>query len=120
MDEKKKTITFFIFAVVVGIINGLFGGGGGMLCVPVFRNILGLEDKQSHATAVLVMSIVSIPTLIVYLSSLPFRADVGIMITIGSLVGGIVGSVALKKINNKLLNILFIIVLIASGIKMFF
>ncbi|MGN0798059.1 MAG: TSUP family transporter [Christensenellales bacterium] len=120
MDRKKKTITFFVFAVLVGIINGLFGGGGGMLCVPIFRNLLQLEDKQSHATAVMVMSIVSIPTLIVYLFSLPFRAEVGVMITIGSLIGGIVGSIALKKIDNKLLNLLFIIVLIASGIKMFF
>ena len=91
-----------------------------MLCVSIFRNLLQLEDKQSHATAVMVMSIVSIPTLIVYLFSLPFRAEVGVMITIGSLIGGIVGSIALKKIDNKLLNLLFILVLIASGIKMFF
>lgn len=120
MDKKKKTIIFFVFAGLVGIINGLFGGGGGMLCVPIFKALLKLEDKSSHATAVMVMSIVSIPTLIIYLFSLPFKTDVGILVTIGSLVGGLVGSFILKKINNRLLNFLFVLVLIASGLKMFF
>lgn len=120
MGKNKKTIIFFMFAGLVGIINGLFGGGGGMLCVPIFKSLLKLEDKASHATAVFVMSIVSIPTLIAYLFSLPFKADVGIFVTIGSLVGGLAGSFILKKMDNKFLNLLFVLVLIASGVKMFF
>lgn len=120
MGKNKKTIIFFMFAGLVGIINGLFGGGGGMLCVPIFKSLLNLEDKQSHATAVVVMSIISIPTLIIYFFSLPSRFDVGIFVAIGSLVGGLLGSFVLKKIDNKPLNFLFVLVLIVSGIKMFF
>lgn len=120
MDNKGKSIIFFIFAALVGIINGLFGGGGGMLCVPVFKKLLSLNDKSSHATAVMVMSIISIPTLIIYLLSLPFNFDAAPWVTVGALMGGIAGSFVLKKMNNRLLNFLFVLVLIASGLKCFF
>jgi uncharacterized membrane protein YfcA len=120
MDKKLKYLIFFLLSAVVGVINGFFGGGGGMLCVPIFKKFLNLPDKQSHATTVCVMSIVCLPTLIVYLLTLNYTYSQLIFATIGSVAGGIVGAKIMTKISDKTLNLLFVIVLFLSGIKMLF
>lgn len=120
MDQKKKYLLFFLFSFIVGAINGIFGGGGGILAIPVLKKILNLSDKEAHATSVLVISIISVPTLIVYFCTIKFNILHAILVTIGTLIGGVIGSIVLVKINDKTLNLLYILVLILSGIKMFF
>lgn len=120
MKPKLKLFYFFLTSIFVGIINGIFGGGGGMLCVPFLKILLNLNDKQAHATTVLVMSIISIPTLIVYISTQAFSFFNAIFLTFGVIVGGIIGSKILNKINNETLNIIFIILMLSVGIKMLF
>ena len=41
---------------LIGIINGLFGGGGGMIAVPVLIGLLGYPQKEAHATAIAVIA----------------------------------------------------------------
>lgn len=118
MDKKGKNLIFFLFALAVGAINGLFGGGGGMLCVPIFKKFLTLDDRSAHATSVLSTMLISLPTLIVYLITLPFSVSVSLLVTFGSVLGGFVGAKLLGLFSNKTLNFLFIVVLVASGIKL--
>ena len=120
MTQKWKYFMFFLLSALVGVINGIFGGGGGILCIPVFKKLLNMEDKTAHATAVLVMSIISIPTLIIYLSTLSVDLGQILFVTIGSLIGGLFGFLLLKKFDNKTINILYIVVLIACAVKCFF
>jgi len=115
-----KYLIFFLLSILIGVINGFFGGGGGMLCVPILKKFLNLTDKQSHATTVFVMSIICLPTLIIYLFTLKYRFSQLLFVTIGSLVGGIFGVKLMNKISDKTLNLLFVIVLFLSGIKMLF
>lgn len=119
MKSSKNLVLFFILSCFVGAINGIFGGGGGILCIPIFKKILKLSDKQAHATAVLVMSIISIPTLIIYITTLHFQFSQLIYVTIGSLVGGLIGTNLLGKLSDKTLNLLYILVLVLSAIKSF-
>ncbi len=120
MKERYKYIIFFVLSGIIGLINGLFGGGGGVLCIPVLKKLLKMEDKEAHATAVLVMAIISIPTLIVYLSTLQFDLSELIFVTIGTLIGGGIGVLLLKKFSNKIINILYIVVLFLCALKCFF
>ena len=120
MSNKLKYILFFLLSALVGAINGFFGGGGGILCIPVLKKMLKLDDKQAHATAVLIMGLISLPTLFVYLMTLKFDWSQVIFVTIGSLIGGFVGAKLLNKISNKTLNFFYIILLLFCGIKSFF
>ncbi len=119
MDKKLKYLLFFLFAGLVGALNGFFGGGGGMVCVPFFKKFFSLPDKKAHASTVLVMSIVSLPTLIVYLCTLEHSINQMALVSMGSLFGGVVGSAFLNKISDKALNSLFILIIFLSAIKMF-
>ena len=62
----KKILTLLL-SVGVGAINGLFGGGGGMLVVPLFTVLMGLEEKRAHSSAILAILPLSLISGIIYL-----------------------------------------------------
>lgn len=91
-----------------------------MLCVPVLKWLLGLEDKESHATTILIMSLISVPTLIVYITTLPFDLISVLFVSLGVVIGGFIGSKLLKNLSNDTINIAFIILMFLAGLKMVF
>ena len=63
-DKKISVWILIIIGLFIGFVNGFWGGGGGMICVPTLSMILGLEEKESHATTILIMLPLSIASLI--------------------------------------------------------
>lgn len=120
MTDKTKTLIFVAGAIVVGLVNGLFGGGGGLIAILLLKLSLKLDDKVSHATTTIAMGIVSLPTFITYCATIPFNIWLTVLVAIGTIIGSIFGSMLLKKISPKVLNALLILVILASGIKCFF
>lgn len=123
--KSKKTKTFKIVVsivggLIVGFINGFFGGGGGMIVVPLLVFLLGLEEKKAHATAIFVILPLSITSSIIYITQGSFKLLNLSMVTIGVISGGILGSIFLKKINNKVLRIIFAAIVFIAGVKMMF
>lgn len=51
---KRKT-RYAVSGVLAGVVNGLFGGGGGMVLVPLLRRWCGLEERKAFATCVAVI-----------------------------------------------------------------
>ena len=121
MKQKRKKFFKALLCVVCGImiggVNGFFGGGGGMVCVP-FLLMLGLENKKAHATAILTMLPISIASALVYYSHGFVNLWFVLFVGIGTVVGAVLGAMLLKKIPNKTLLYVFPIIMIAAGIKM--
>ena len=120
--EEHKVIKFFIIilaGIFIGAINGFFGGGGGMVCVPVLL-LLGLVNQKAHATAILVMLPISIASGFVYYTSGVIEWDIALWIALGSVIGGALGAFCLKKISNIALQYIFAIVVIVAGVRMLF
>lgn len=123
IDEKEnpKKTSFWIkalTAVMVGFVNGFWGGGGGMICVPLLSQIIKLPEKKAHATTLLIMLPLSIASLVVYFLNGNLQFVESIQIGIGFILGGVIGALILKYISNFWLGIVFSIVIIAGGIKM--
>ena len=120
-NVKKNTNTNIfiklITGVFIGFINGFFGGGGGMVCVPLLLNAIKLPEKKAHATTLLIMLPLCISSLIVYLIKGSLQMFDSLQIGVGFVVGGIVGALLLKKISNAWLGIIFSLIIIAGGIK---
>ncbi len=116
---KKTSIGLkLITGAIIGFVNGFWGGGGGMICVPLLQNVIKLSDKKSHATTLLIMLPLSIASLVVYLFSGNLPIIDATQIGIGFVIGGIIGASILKKISNKWLGYIFSIIIIVGGVKM--
>ena len=110
---KNKIIGF-----LAGLISGLFGAGGGMILVPAFSMLNKMEEKTSRATSIFCILPLVVVSCIIYMKNQYTDWNIGIKSAIGGIIGGVVGSILLKKLNNQILNILFVIFLIYVSIRM--
>lgn len=129
-DKKKensptKTVgKYKLYAIltgaIAGLINGLFGGGGGMVVVPMLISLLGFVPKKAHATAILIILPLSIISGILYISFGNLEWSVGLPVAIGVTAGGVVGAFLLSKLSSKWVIIIFALVMAFAGGKMLF
>ncbi|MBO5215772.1 MAG: TSUP family transporter [Clostridia bacterium] len=117
---------FFMNALIVlvssaiGFVNGFFGGGGGMLLVPLLEKVMKCPVKKSHATAIAIILPISIAGAITYVINGFF--DVGAVISVsgGCVVGGIVGALLLKKLPSQIVGLVFSLAMLAVAVKLVF
>ena len=118
--SKKIIILGIISGIFVGFINGFFGGGGGMIVVPVLYYIFKMPEKISHATALFIILPLSIASSIIYIIKGGVLSLNLLYSGIGFIVGGIMGALLLKKLNNKVLRVIFAFIMLVAGIKLLF
>lgn len=120
MKEKGRRIFYLIITgVATGIVNGLFGGGGGMIVVPMLIFLLGYPVQKAHATAILIILPVSLVSGIVYCSYGAFEMNIGLPVTIGVVLGGISGAKLLTSLKAGAVTKIFAVVMLIAGIKLF-
>lgn len=91
-----------------------------MVAVPVLKNMLGYDEKRSHATAILIIAPVCALSALVYVIGGSFRADVVIPAAIGSVAGGYIGAKLLGVLPGVAVNIVFIALMFAAGVRLLF
>ena len=117
MNAKVKSTLVYGGSVAVGLVSGFFGGGGGMLCVPLLQ-FRGLDAKRAHATALLVILPICIASSIVYIVNGYFDGTAVLCACIGVVAGGAVGAAALDKLNGTTISVIFALLMIAIGLKL--
>lgn len=115
-----KKIAMCLASLAIGVVNGLFGAGGGMLAVPCLTYIWGLDEKSAHATAIAVILPLCLVSSIVYATSGNFDAAVILPTVIGVTAGGIIGAALLKKMSPDAVSFLFYTLMAFAGFKMVF
>lgn len=116
----KENVYAVITGTLAGLCNGLFGGGGGMIVVPMLVFLLKLPPKNAHATAILIILPLSVLSGLFYAAFGSFRWQVGLPVTAGVIAGGILGALLLKKMSSEWVIIVFSVVMAAAGVKMLF
>ena len=104
--------------LAVGIANGLFGGGGGMLAVPLLQQS-GYAEKSAHATAILVILPVSLFSFLLYLFRGAFVSAVAIPTALGVTAGGVLGAKFLQALPEKKVQFCFAVLQLFAGVYMF-
>ncbi len=116
--SKKQIFILIGCGALIGLVNGFFGGGGGMLCVPILEKVMNLESKKAHATTLCVILPLCIVSAIIYI----LNNDIDFVnlswVTLGAVCGGVLGAIFLSKINSKILRAIFAIIMLVAGIKM--
>lgn len=118
INNTKHFWIYLIIGLTVGFINGFFGGGGGMIVVPLLIFALGLRDKTAHATALLIILPLCMVSSIVYICNGVVDWGQTLFVGIGACIGGLIGASLLKKLSNKAIRIIFSIIMLIAGIKM--
>lgn len=102
-----------------GFLNGLFGSGGGVVAVMFLRKIIG-DEKKAHASATLMILIMSAVSLFFYGIYGHVNWAEGWSFVPGGLIGAAIGATLLKRMEAPKLRKLFGLVLVISGAVMLF
>ena len=119
MKKIKKT-EILALGTIIGITNGFFGGGGGMIVVPLLTNKFGFSQKEAQATAIFVILPISIASSIIYITKNSIDFALGWSVVLGVVLGGILGASLLKKMNNLFVKAIFTVLMLIGGLFMLF
>ncbi len=122
-NDKLSVKSRFLLCVcgaIIGFVNGFFGGGGGMICVPLLEKVLHLPNKYSHATAIAVILPISFVSAVIYLLNGNLETVPFLTVGSGVVLGGILGSFLLKFLPSKIIRIIFVFIMLAGGIRLLF
>ena len=119
--EKSKSLVGkrLLCGGLVGAANSLFGGGGGMIAVPLLSKT-GLQEKTAHATAILVILPVSLFSFILYAIRGFYEPSVLVPTALGVTAGGVLGAKLLGKLPTKTVNLIFALLQFLAGVFLFF
>jgi len=120
MKERCKKWLLPLVGLFIGFINGFFGGGGGMLLVPSLKFIGGVDQKKSQATAISIILPLSLISALIYTFKGIYDLPIGLSVGGGVIAGGALGAYILNKLSNKVLSIIFYVLMLAAGIRLVF
>lgn len=119
LTAKNKWILLGLSSVA-GFVNGFLGGGGGVIVVALLLAVVKLNQKSAQATALLIILPLTVVSAVVYLIKGNVDWTPTLWATLGVVAGGVVGALLLSKLKGNVAKIIFAVVLILGGIKMFF
>lgn len=106
-----------ILSISVGFINALFGAGGGLVAVSLFK-AENLSQKESQASAISVILPLTIISAGVYMYKGYFNITDALGYIPFGIVGSLIGPMIIKKIPDKALRKIFALFMIYSGMNM--
>ncbi len=117
LKNIKKYIKPCTFGVAIGLVNGVFGAGGGMLAVPLLKKS-GLDQKSAHANAVAVILPITVISAILYLTKDTVSIKDSLVFLPTGLIGSVIATFALKNISSVWLKRIFGGFMIYAGIRL--
>lgn len=115
----KYGVKIVLIGLITGFLSGLFSSGGGLIAVPAFTHFLNKNEKDARAMTLFCIIPMVIISIFFYDKANLIDYKLGIICGIGGGIGGFLGSFLLGKLNDKFLQITFIIFLVYSSISLF-
>ncbi len=107
-----------VSGILAGALSGIFGIGGGIVMVPLFTLWLGLDQRTAITTSLLAIIPISVAAIGGYLVGDAVAWGVGLVIGVGSIVGGQVGVRLLPHIPVPWLQLSFAVLLLYSAVRL--
>ncbi|MDE6881251.1 MAG: TSUP family transporter [Oscillospiraceae bacterium] len=100
-----------------GLINGLFGGGGGMVVLPLLTKWSTLEARAAFATCVAIIFPMCCASTAVYLFQVRPALSLVLPYLAGGLAGGLIGGLTFEKVPVRFLKAVFGLFLLYGGVR---
>ena len=115
--NKKSVLKRAVAGFITGIVNGLFGAGGGMLAVPAMDR-LGMDRKAAHANSVALIFPISLLSAVLYITSGSVQIYDAIPYIPFGIIGAGTGTLLLAKMPTKWLKKFFALFMIWAGVRL--
>ena len=120
MSRKQAWLAPAVAGGLAGIANGFFGGGGGLVLVPLLTARCGLDQRRAFATSVAIILPLCVLSSVIYL----FRGGLDLAVALpylaGGLAGGFLGGRLFQKLNMDWLRRAFALLILYGGFKSLF
>jgi len=116
--QKKPWFRFAIAGAAAGLVNGLFGAGGGMVLIPLLIRFGRLEDKQAFSSSIYIILPICLISLLVYSQQQSLSLSAALPYLAGGLLGGIIGGLLFRKASPILLHRILGAIIIWGGIRL--
>lgn len=103
---NKKNFILPLIGLFSGLISGFLGAGGGLIVVPSLIK-LGVKQNEAHSISVCTMFPICIVGSIMYINSRAVSLYQALPYIPMGIVGAIIGSIILSKINQNILRKIF-------------
>ena len=102
---------------LAGLVNGFFGGGGGMVLVPLLVSRCGLSQRQAFATSVAVILPLCVLSAAVYWLRCGLDLAAALPYLAGGLLGGFLGGKLFRKMSVTWLRRLFALFILYGAVN---
>jgi len=120
MDKFIYWVKIGLIGFFLGVINGLFGAGGGTVAVLALTFIFDISQHKAQATAISIILPLSLISSFIYYKNGFSTMDITIKVALGGIIGSYIGSNALDKIPANYLRKIFGFFIIAAALRMVF
>ena len=122
-QHTSSTLPFWkpaLAGAAAGIANGFFGGGGGMILVPLLTGLCGLPQRQAFATSVAVILPLCVLSSVIYLLRGGLDWVAALPYLLGGLAGGFLGGKLFRKLRMDWLRRGFALLILYGGVRALF
>ena len=114
-----QLIAFLLLGIIATSYGVLVGAGGGFIIGPVLILLFGWDNKTAVGTSLVCVSVASISGAISYLRLKIVDIRSAILFGLAAMPGAILAVIGLEKIDSAIFNILFAIMLLLTGLYVF-
>lgn len=113
---NKQTIGLLVSGVLAGMVNGLFGAGGGMVLIPLLLWLTDLKEEEIFPSSVWVILPICLVSLLTQFGlRLPYKEALPYLL--GSIPGGIFAGIWGQKIPVIWLHRILGVLILYGGIR---
>lgn len=120
MEQRRTWLWPAVAGGLAGLANGFFGGGGGMVLVPLLAGKCGLDQRRAFATSVAVILPLCSLSSLIYLFRGGLDLTAALPYLAGGLAGGWIGGRLFRGVRVDWLRRGFGLLLLYGGVKSLF
>lgn len=109
---KKEWAPPALAGGLAGLVNGFFGGGGGMVLVPMLVSRCGLTQRKAFATSVVIILPLCALSALIYWLRGGLELSAALPYLLGGLLGGLAGGRLYRKVSVPWLRRIFALFLL--------
>lgn len=118
--ERERLIKLVLLGTAAGAFSGLFGVGGGTVIVPMLIAFLGYSERLATGTSLAAIALIALFAVITFAFYGNVEWGTGLLLSIPAVGGVLVGTTLQQRVSERLISLVFAVVLVGVAIQMFF